>query len=49
MTLLHKYNLVSSANVAIVKKSLLDKDLISLEKKEAYLSDPVMGIWLKRQ
>lgn len=44
-----KYNLVSSANVAIVKKSLLDKDLISLEKKETYLSDPIMGIWLKRQ
>lgn len=44
-----RYNLVSSANVAIVKKSLLDKDLISIEKKETYLSDPVMGIWLKRQ
>ena len=44
-----RYNLVSSANVAIVKKSLLDKDLISIEKKETYLSDPVMGIWLKCQ
>lgn len=44
-----RYHLVSSANVAIVKKSLLDKDLISIEKKETYLSDPVMGIWLKRQ
>ena len=43
------YNLVSSANVVVVKKSLLDKDLISVEKKEIYLSDPVMGIWLKRQ
>ena len=44
-----RYNLVSSANVSIVKKSLLDKDLISVEKKETYLSDPIMGIWLKRQ
>lgn len=46
---INRYNLVSSANVAIVKKSLLDKDLVSVEKKETYLSDPVMGIWLKRQ
>lgn len=44
-----RYNLVSSANVNVVKKSLLDKDLISIEKKETYLSDPIMGIWLKRQ
>lgn len=44
-----KYNLGSSSNVVIIKKSLLEKDLISVEKKEIFLSDPVMGIWLKRQ
>ena len=47
--IINKYNLVSSANVAIVKKSLLEKDLISVEKKEIFLSDPIMGIWLKGQ
>lgn len=49
LKIINRYNLVSSANVAIVKKALQDKDLISLEKKEIYLSDPVMGIWLRRQ
>ena len=44
-----RYNLGSSANVAIIKKSLLEKDLISVEKKKIYLSDPVMGLWLRRQ
>lgn len=44
-----KYNLGSSSNVVIIKKSLLEKDLISVEKKDVFLSDPVMGIWLKRQ
>ena len=44
-----RYNLASSANVAIVKKSLIDKDLISVEKKEVYLTDPIMGLWLRNQ
>lgn len=35
--------------MVIIKKSLLEKDLISIEKKEIYLSDPVMGLWLRRQ
>ena len=43
------YNLGSSPIVAQLKKSLIEKDLISIENKEVYLSDPVMGIWLKRQ
>ena len=44
-----KYNLGSSSNVAIIKKALIEKDLITVEKKETFLSDPVMGIWLKQQ
>lgn len=43
-----KYRLVSSSNVVAVKKSLLDKNLIYSEGKELYLTDPVMGMWLKR-
>lgn len=43
------YRLRSSANVAIIKKSLIDKDLIIEENKEIKLSDPVMGIWLKKE
>ena len=38
----------SSANVVAVKKSLLDKNLIYTERKKVYLSDPVLGMWLKR-
>lgn len=45
---INKYRLVSSANVAAVKKSLLDKNLIYVEDKKVYLTDPVMGLWLKR-
>ena len=44
-----RYNLGASPNVAIVKRSLVEKDLISIEKKETFLSDPVMALWLKRQ
>lgn len=43
-----RYRLGSSANVVALKKSLLEKNLIYVEDKKAYLSDPVMGLWLKR-
>lgn len=42
------YRLVSSANVVAVKKSLLDKNLIYSDDGKVYLTDPVMGMWLKR-
>ena len=45
--IIHEYQLGSSANVSIIKKSLSDKDLILIENKEIYLSDPVMGLWLQ--
>lgn len=44
-----RYSLGSSANVTLVKKYLLEKDLISIENKEVHLADPIMGVWLKRQ
>lgn len=44
---IQRYNLGSSANVATIKKSLLEKDLIQEEDKKIFLTDPVMGLWLK--
>jgi len=43
-----RYRLGSSANVVAMKKALLDKSLIYTEDKKVYLSDPVMGMWLKK-
>ena len=42
-----QYQLGSSANVAIVKKSLSQKELIDTEGRKTFLADPVMGIWLQ--
>ena len=44
---IQNYRLGSSANVSIIKKLLLDKDLIIVENKNIVLADPVMGLWLK--
>ena len=43
-----RYRLGSSANVVALKKALIDKSLIYIEGKKIFLSDPVMGMWLKR-
>lgn len=43
-----RYRLVSSANVVAVKKSLLDKNLLYSDGGKLYLTDPVMGMWLRR-
>jgi hypothetical protein len=45
--IIQRYNLGSSANVAIIKKTLLEKDLIMMENKKTILSDPIMGAWLR--
>ena len=42
------YKLGSSANVSIVKKALMEKDLIFKEGKELKLGDPVLGLWLQQ-
>lgn len=47
--IIETYRLNSSANVAIIRKALIDKDLIIEENKEIHLSDPVMGIWLRKE
>ena len=45
---INRYRLGSSANVVALKRTLMDKNLIYTEGKKVFLSDPVMGMWLKR-
>lgn len=47
--IIEDYKLGSSANVSIIKKSLMDKELITIEDKEINISDPIMELWLKRE
>lgn len=44
---IQEYRLGSSANVSIIKKALIEKDLIVKEDKELKLADPVLGLWLQ--
>ena len=46
---LNKYQLGSSANVAIVKKALVKKELIEVEKGQIVISDPLLAVWLKKE
>lgn len=46
---LKKYQLGSSANVSIVKRALIKKELIETEKRQIVISDPVLEVWLKRE
>ena len=46
---LHKYQLGSSANVSIVKRALVKKELIEIEKRQVIIPDPVMKVWLKKE
>ena len=43
-----RFRLGSSANVAAVRKALLDKNCIFIEDGMTYLADPVLGLWLLR-
>lgn len=46
---LQKYRLGSSANVSIVKRALIKKELIEIDKRRVIIPDPVMKVWLKRE
>lgn len=46
---LRKYQLGTSANVSIIKRSLLKKELIETEKKQVHIADPVLELWLRRE
>lgn len=47
--ILQKYQLGTSANVSTVKRSLIKKELIEIDKKRIIIPDPVMVEWLKRE
>lgn len=46
---LRKYQLGSSANVSIIKRALVKKELIEIEKRKIVIPDPVMKVWLQRE
>lgn len=46
---LRKYQLGTSANVSIIKRSLLKKELIETGRKQVYIADPVLELWLRRE
>lgn len=46
---LHKYQLGTSANVTTVKRALIKKELIDIEKRQVVIPDPVMILWLKQE
>jgi uncharacterized protein len=43
-----KYRLGTSANVARIKKSLIDKEIVELEEDRIVFQDPAFAFWLKR-
>ena len=46
---LQKYQLGSSANVSIVRRALVKKELVEIERRQVIIPDPVMKVWLKRE
>lgn len=46
---LQKYQLGSSANVSIIKRALVKKELIEIEKRKVTIPDPVLKVWLKKE
>lgn len=47
--IIRKYQLGSSANVSIVKRALVKKEIIEIEKRRVVIPDPVMEVWLKKE
>ena len=47
--ILQRYELGSSANVSIIKRALLKKELIEIENRQVSIPDPVMQVWLRRK
>lgn len=46
---LQKYQLGSSANVSIVKRALIKKELIDTDKRKLIIPDPILKVWLRRE
>ena len=48
--ILKHYGLLNSANVARVKGSLIEKDLVVVESRGMVeMADPILALWLKRR
>ena len=47
--MLQRYQLGSSANVSVIKRALVNKELIDVEKGRSFIPDPIMVEWLKRE
>ena len=47
--ILQKYELGSSANVSIIRRALVKKELIEIENRQVSIPDPVMQVWLRRK
>ena len=47
--IIQKYQLGTSANVSIIKRALIKKELIEIEKRQVAISDPGMAVWLKKE
>lgn len=43
-----RYNLGSYSNIARIRQCLLGRDLILVDGNRIKLSDPVFGLWLRR-
>ena len=46
---MRKYQLGSSANVSIIKRALIKKELIEIDKRKAVIPDPILKVWLQRE
>jgi len=44
-----KYQLGSSANVSIVKRALVRKELVGIGERRLVIPEPVMKVWLKKE
>lgn len=47
-SILNEYQLGSSANITTIKRALVKKEIIEIEKREVSISDPILEHWLKR-
>ncbi len=46
---LQEYNLGTSANISIVKRALIKKELIDIENGSYVIPDPVLALWLRKR
>jgi len=46
--IIQKYQLGSSANVSVVKRALMKKELVETDNKQVVLADPVLKLWLNQ-